>query len=920
MSKDYLAFFHKLHCILRDGEIGLTGLNALNEINNMILIVFMEQYVNKYEINKEYKFSNIYNKYIIPYLKSNIRTEQNKKLDALIEVYNNLLMELHQNEHTKKYIFSDTNKASAFFSFANKGADQDFTTYFNTIRQLVELFVASKKFFYGDDNNEVLITEDDVKNVMNSINYDFLGDAYEKFKEDEVGNQGKTTAQYFTPRTVIKFIVEELIKPKYNEKCYDSSCGTGGFFHYLNKYVYNNFTKKQHEEFKNNMYGNDKTPEIIKSLYVNLFLHDIPVKNITNRNSVNNVNCWNQFERFDFIIGNPPYGMSIKSDPNKYDKYFGEKCYNYFPKFMHSTKDQTITDSMGQFMIHTINSLKVGGRFSLVIDRGILNNGTNGKSWQKSLRQWMLSVCDLDKIILLPKGIFTHTQFDTAVIYGVKKISYIESQVLPKPFTNNVNIYYGKFEDAKNRKGLVVDLNKPDLSLSIKDIINKDWSLNYDNYVEKTEDLYDGIQYKNIIQLCDINKSKRKAGDSNMNGKYKFFSSSPVIKYSDYDDFNGEYIILGNGGAGSCHYINGKFSCSADNFILNIKEKDQDKINIKYLYYYIKIQFNKLLELFTGQGLKHLTLTNLPKFKIPILPIDHQLEIVKKVDNIIGYDYELLDRMVNEFKDIDIFKFLLYKDYDTFSLIKQYSFELSSYEKYKKSIFEENKMKYTNLINLHLEQNNGNNKIDIELYVKTLTIIINEHNKYIENLEKNKLLVININNNNIKKREKIIIDNWIEQYNKHNETFKKELNKKLKKGEFYGFEELVFNDNKIKFKYMCYLFLLNTKEFINNYNNDTLNEYLDIKEIKYANNNYILYKNKLYKNINDFCINKHSGEIKINEQDEHSDYEEIEYKGKTLILDGVNLYKKVEDIEKGKIYGKYINNKVVKNKSNTINV
>jgi len=33
-NKDYLAFFHKLHCILRDGEIGLTGLNALNEINN----------------------------------------------------------------------------------------------------------------------------------------------------------------------------------------------------------------------------------------------------------------------------------------------------------------------------------------------------------------------------------------------------------------------------------------------------------------------------------------------------------------------------------------------------------------------------------------------------------------------------------------------------------------------------------------------------------------------------------------------------------------------------------------------------------------------------------------------------------------------------------------------------------------------
>jgi hypothetical protein len=66
-NKDYLAFFHKLHCILRDGEIGLTGLNALNEINNMVLILFMEQYVDTYDMDESNKFSYIYNKYVIPY-------------------------------------------------------------------------------------------------------------------------------------------------------------------------------------------------------------------------------------------------------------------------------------------------------------------------------------------------------------------------------------------------------------------------------------------------------------------------------------------------------------------------------------------------------------------------------------------------------------------------------------------------------------------------------------------------------------------------------------------------------------------------------------------------------------------------------------------------------------------------------------
>jgi len=382
----------------------------------------------------------------------------------------------------------------------------DMNIYFDAAKQLIELFIATKTFFYDSNNKtEIKISSDEVKQVMDSINYDILDDAYEKFKEDEVGNQGKNTGQYFTPRSIIKFVVEELIKPKYNELCYDSSCGTGGFIHYLNKYVSMNYNKKQNEKFKLNIYGNDKTPDLIKPLYINCFLHNIPVENILNKNSLNSTNCWNYFEKFDCIVGNPPYGMSIKSNPEDYIK---DKI-NYWPKFMIAKKNENVKDSMGQFMIHTINSLKTGGRFGLVIDRDILNNGTENNSWQKKLSQWMLSICDISHIILLPKGIFTHTNFDTAIVYGIKKIGYIESNTnLPLPAINNIKIYEGKFEDEKNRIGLLVDLEKTDLELNIKDIINKDWSLKYEDYIEKTEKLYNGIEYKTLGDVCEFIKGK----------------------------------------------------------------------------------------------------------------------------------------------------------------------------------------------------------------------------------------------------------------------------------------------------------------------------------------------------------------------------------------------------------------------------
>ena len=60
---------------------------------------------------------------------------------------------------------------------------------------------------------------------------------------------------------------------------------------------------------------------------------------------------------------------------------------------------------MGQFMIHVINSLKVNGKFSLVIDRGIsmAQKIIVGKN---SFRKWLLTCCDLNQIVLLIKGIY----------------------------------------------------------------------------------------------------------------------------------------------------------------------------------------------------------------------------------------------------------------------------------------------------------------------------------------------------------------------------------------------------------------------------------------------------------------------------------------------------------------------------------
>lgn len=681
---DYYNLFNKIHCILRDGEIGLTGLSALNEINNMIFIIF-----NNNNLNDKYKFSRVYNNIVKKYEQEKQKKTKQDYLEEIIDVYCNTLESILKNEITKKYVFSDTSKMSSFHSINNKKVEDE-AVYFGACQQVMDMYIASKEFFFGKEE----LTDAKIKEAFTKIDYDILGDAYEKFKEEEVGNQGKKTGQYFTPRSIIKYCVNDLLKPKGDDLFYEPTCGTGGFIHFLTKYIHDN-DKNKLDKFKKNIHGNDKTPELMKALYINLFLHNIPIEHIKNKNSLNVSNCTECFEKFDIIAGNPPYGVKNKIDPTEYVGIIeGNKDINYFPKFMHSKKNELVKDSMGQFMIHVVNSLKVGGKFVLIIDRGILNNGTESDSWQKELRKWLLNCCDIQVITLLPKGIFTSTMFDTAVIYGIKKISRENScKNIKESSTKSVKFYDGEFEDVKNKKGLKV--KKLLKEISIKDIINKDWSLKYDDYVEKKELLHEGVEYKTLGEICEFIRGKALTINNMKGGHYNVIGGGINLMDETYDKFNcvENKILMSNDGsyAGYFNRFNKKIFITSHCNYIDIKK---EYISETFLFYYLKINQSIFLKKEDDGGFQKgqaQPSINIPKiykeFKIPILPTTHQEEIIECVETIIKEDYKILDRLVTEFKDIDLFKFLIMKDYDTFKLALCYIERLIDYENNWKPIY-----------------------------------------------------------------------------------------------------------------------------------------------------------------------------------------------------------------------------------------
>lgn len=100
-------------------------------------------------------------------------------------------------------------------------------------------------------------------------------------------------------------------------------------------------------------------------------------------------------------------------------------------------------------------------------------------------------------------------------------------------------------------------------------------------------------------------KSKRSASYGKLEGKYPFFTSPNTIdKYVDEPDYNGSYLIIGDGGTGNCKYYDGEFSASDHNYIMFPKKGTNPHC---VQYFLAKDNFQVLNEGFKGIGIKNVS-------------------------------------------------------------------------------------------------------------------------------------------------------------------------------------------------------------------------------------------------------------------------------------------------------------------------
>ena len=220
-------------------------------------------------------------------------------------------------------------------------------------------------------------------------------------KIKNMGNAGRNGGEYYTPRPLIRAMVQ-VLQPTVGERIYDGACGSGGFlcesFDYLRsqpKLTAEKLKTLQERSF----YGKEKKPLAYVIGIMNMILHGIEAPNIIHTNTLTeNLADIQDKDRMDVILANPPFGGGERKEVQQnFPIRTGETAF--------------------LFLQHFIKMLKAGGRAGIVIKNTFLSNTDNASV---SLRKLLLESCNLHTILDCPGGTFQGAGVKTVVLFFEK--------------------------------------------------------------------------------------------------------------------------------------------------------------------------------------------------------------------------------------------------------------------------------------------------------------------------------------------------------------------------------------------------------------------------------------------------------------------------------------------------------------------
>lgn len=267
------------------------------------------------------------------------------------------------------------------------------------------------------------------KEEWSMMGADLKGKIYEGLLEKNAEDTKSGAGQYFTPRALIRAMVE-CIQPQPLKTITDPACGTGGFFLAAYDFIIaNNKLDREEKAFLKNktFFGNEIVASTRRMCLMNMFLHNIG--EIDGESFISSADALiaDEGKRYDYVLANPPFGkkssMTITNEQGEQQKQ--DLSYNR-QDFWASTSNKQLN-----FLQHIKTLLKINGEAAVVLPDNVLFEGGAGETVRKEL----LKTTDLHTILRLPTGIF--------YAQGVKaNVLFFDNKAASKdPWTKEVWIY-----------------------------------------------------------------------------------------------------------------------------------------------------------------------------------------------------------------------------------------------------------------------------------------------------------------------------------------------------------------------------------------------------------------------------------------------------------------------------------------------
>ena len=282
-------------------------------------------------------------------------------------------------------------------------------------------------------------------------------------KIKNMGNAGRNGGQYYTPRPLIRAMVE-VVNPQIGETVYDGAVGSAGFLceahSHMSKGVSSVDNLKTIQE--STFYGKEKKNLAYIIGVMNMILHGIEAPNIIHTNTLSeNIRDIQEKDRHNVIMANPPFGGKERKEVQQnFDIKTGETAF--------------------LFLQHFIKILKAGGRAGVVIKNTFLSNTDNAST---ALRKHLLETCNLYTILDMPQGTFLGAGVKTVVLFfnkgePTKNIWYYQldagrslgktNPLNDKDMAEFIDLQKTKAESEKSWMVNMADVNTDTYDLSVK--------------------------------------------------------------------------------------------------------------------------------------------------------------------------------------------------------------------------------------------------------------------------------------------------------------------------------------------------------------------------------------------------------------------------------------------------------------------